>query len=141
MQTKDVKINDYLADWLLKWQGNMDIKLVCNEFICNYITKYCTKPEPQGLLEVKENEITVPVTTLSIKIPLCESLIDKRYIKRPKECERIKNPEDRQLLSKIIDEFSMIDLQLFEYIMQIMHHQMFQIAKFYYSEILNSYRL
>eukprot|EP00834_Sanchytrium_tribonematis_P004397 NODE_214_length_12495_cov_0.543078.p1 type:complete len:872 gc:universal NODE_214_length_12495_cov_0.543078:3806-1191(-) len=121
-QTKDVNINDYHADWLLKWQGNMDIKLVCNEFICNYITKYCTKPEPQGLLEVKENEITKYISTRDysvheishylsgnvitkfstkvVKIPLCESLIDKRYIKRPKECERLKkeNPEDRNFV-------------------------------------------
>ena len=49
-------INCYNKDWLRLWRGNMDIKIISNDNVCKYVTKYCTKEEPYDVKEVVTNQ-------------------------------------------------------------------------------------
>ena len=114
-------VNEYHPKWARYWKGNMDLKPDCNEYVCNYIVKYSTKPEPFSVTEIKVNltkkyiesrdysvhEIChylmgnhiTEFSTKVAKVGLCLSLVDKRYLRKLSDLKLLKqhDPESRNI--------------------------------------------
>ena len=125
--SNETRINAYHKPFSEVWRGNMDIKIVTNENVAFYMTKYMTKDEPFEVMEEGNNyarryleirnysiheichyTMGNQIAAFDVKIvaiPLCFSLINRRTLRPVNQIEELDDGDLDIFYDNAIDKY------------------------------------